>query len=54
MRGQRNPSAVVAMGSALLFVKNFDARIIPLPGDYSCHPNVEKDVVKAQGECGVI
>ena len=29
-------------------------RIFPLLGDFSRYPNVDRDVVKALGECGVV
>ena len=54
MDKKRNPSVVVAVSSVLLFVKDLEGRIFPLLGDLSCYPNIDKDVVKALGECGVV
>ena len=51
---KRNPSVIVAISSVLSFVKGLDDRIFQLLGDLYCHPNVDKDVVKALGECGVV
>ena len=54
MGNERNPSEVVAVSSVLGFVKDLDDRIFPLLGDFSCSPNIGKDVVKALRECGVV
>ena len=35
-------------------MKDLDDRIFPLLGDFSCYPNIDKDVVKALGDCGVV
>ena len=35
-------------------MKDLDDRIFPLMGDFSCYPNIDKDVVKALGEYGVV
>ena len=42
-----DPSVVVAVSPVLLFVTGLDCRIGPLLGDFSCYPNIDKDVVKA-------
>ena len=51
---KRNPSVAVAISSALLFVEYLDDGIFPLLGDFSSYRNVDNDVVKALGECGVV
>ena len=42
------------VSAILLFVKDLDDRIFPLLGDFSRYPNVDKDVVKALDDFGVI
>ena len=52
---KRNPTAGFAISSVLrFFVKDLDDRIFPLLGDFSCYPSIDKDVVKALRECGVV
>ncbi|MEP4803087.1 MAG: hypothetical protein ABJZ69_01675 [Hyphomicrobiales bacterium] len=52
---KRNPSEVVAISSIPLFLEDVDDdRILPLLGDLSCSPNIDKELIKALGECGVI
>ena len=54
MRNKRNPSVVVAISWVLHFVKDLDDRIFPLLGDFSRYPHIDKDVVKALDDFGVV
>ena len=36
------------------FVKDLGDRIFPLLGDFSYYPNIDKNVLKALGECGLV
>ena len=47
-------SAIIASRAILLFVKDFDDRIIPLLGDFSCYPYIDKDAVESPEEFGLI
>ena len=53
MGNRQNPS-VVAIREILFFVKDLDHRICPLLVDSSRYPNIDKDVMKALDELGVI
>ena len=50
MGNKRDAAVVVLAVSAVLFVKDLlDDRTLPLRGDFSCCPYIDKGVVKALG-----
>ena len=51
---QRNPPVVVAIRTILLFGKDLGGRIFPLPGGSSRFSHVDKHLVKASEEFGVV
>ena len=51
---KRSLSVVFAVSCFLLFVKDLDDRIFPMLGDFSSYRKIDKDVVKALSECGVV
>ena len=49
---KRNPFEVVPISTVLRFAKDADDRLFPLLGDFSCYPNLDKDIVKHWANAG--